>query len=154
LLDAFTEFERQANMTFYVGEQTTLVERLIQVPKGTHSAIEQSDQSTTFIKGLYGKVVDLLLNFHLCNRFHYNNNQPDVEFIDEEEFNRYMEVLCQQYLTLRAKIWAQVQRKLAKVLNAYQQLNFVSMEEFVLMLGCSCLLIKRAEDYSQSDSRM
>lgn len=39
------------------------------------------------IKTILGEIIDLLLNFHLCNRFHQNYQMQDVE----ADFEEYLE---------------------------------------------------------------
>ncbi|CAD8181445.1 unnamed protein product [Paramecium octaurelia] len=114
----------------------------------------QDEDLLQFYKLLYSELVEQMLNFHYCNRFHQENDFTIEEEESNSKFEEYTEQIRQSYLEMRQLIWQQIQKKLVKIITAHLiNIKSLVIEQLIYFLGYNCLLIKRAEDFSHSDSQ-
>ncbi|CAD8097723.1 unnamed protein product [Paramecium sonneborni] len=168
LLKSYYFIEKHYQMQSYLTQIWALAKKSINITfKNAIKLFEQSyipnkiyqncqdEDLLQFYKQLYSELVEQMLNFHYCNRFHQEN---DFKIEDEEDnsikFEDYTEQIRQSYLEMRQLIWQQIQKKIIKIINSHLiNIKSLVIEHLIYFLGYNCLLIKRAEDFSHSDSQ-
>ncbi|CAK86515.1 unnamed protein product (macronuclear) [Paramecium tetraurelia] len=167
LLKSYYFIEKHYQMQSYVTQIWGLAKKSISVTfKNAIKLFEQSyiphkiyqncqdEDLLQFYKLLYSELVEQMLNFHYCNRFHQENDFKIEEEDGNSQFEEYTEQIRQSYLEMRQLIWSQIQKKIVKIINAHLiNIKSLVLEQLIYFLGYNCLLIKRAEDFSHSDSQ-
>ncbi|CAD8094139.1 unnamed protein product [Paramecium sonneborni] len=167
LLKSYYFIEKHYQMQSFVTQIWVLAKRSIsQTFKNAIKLFEQSyiphkiyqnckdEDLLQFYKLLYSELVELMLNFHYCNRFHQENDFKIEEEENNIKFEEYTEQIRQSYLEMRQLIWQQIQKKIVKIIVAHSiNIKSLVIEQLIYFLSYNCLLIKRAEDFSHSDSQ-